>query len=790
MSPAVRRLVLDLVAVVLLLSVPVIGFGPTFDGPAYLLAGYGAIAIGVAIAWLCARQGWGVLSAAGLTVAAYFVFGGALALPHTAFFGVVPTLDTWSQLALGSVQSWKRLLTTVPPVAPADGHLIVPFLLTLVAAVLTASLALRVRPAAWALLPVTAFLVGQILLGMTQPAVPLVQGVVFAVVVAVWLALRQAWDPDRAAVRVEATAVSDAGSIRASRIRRLVSGAVVVAIAVVTGVATAALASPPTTRYVLRDIVIPPFDLRQYASPLQSFRGHVRDDADAELFTVTGLPDDGRIRLATMDAYNGIVFNVSDEGTGSSSAFTPVRSNMSPDAVGTPATLAFEIDELDGVWLPDAGAVRDIRFTGERADELRRSAHYNDATGTAAVTVGLTPGTTYEIDTVFAERPSNEALAGVDFAPVKMPPQDGIPDGLAEIASDAVGDAETPIDQALALQNWLSTDGFFSHGLEDDPFSPSGHGAARLTSFFGGDELIGDDEQYAVAMALLSAQLGIPARVVMGWHPDLAEDGEGGEAPTEFVATGDNLHAWVEVAFDGYGWVSFDPTPDEDNEPNEQTTTPRANPKPQVLQPPPPAQEPAELPPAIANDRDQEDDEDGGFDWIGAILVPVGIGAGIVLLLLAPFLIIGAVKGARRTKRRRAARPADRISGGWDELVDHAVDLRAPVAAGATRSESARVVSTTLSQPEVPVLADAADARVFGPGEPTPEDVDAFWREVDAIVGGMAGQVSIWRRLGARLSLRSFRHRHRHGGGRRPGGAARIFGRRGAGTDRPPGGAS
>lgn len=57
-----------------------------------------------------------------------------------------------------------------------------------------------------------------------------------------------------------------------------------------------------------------------------------------------------------------------------------------------------------------------------------------------------------------------------------------------------------------------------------------------------------------------------------------------------FEATGDNLHVWVEIAFEGVGWVPFDPTPDEDNVPNDQTTTPQANPRPQVLQPPPPAQ--------------------------------------------------------------------------------------------------------------------------------------------------------------------------------------------------------
>jgi hypothetical protein len=59
---------------------------------------------------------------------------------------------------------------------------------------------------------------------------------------------------------------------------------------------------------------VPPFDITDYPSPLQSFRGYVRDDADKTLFTVTGLPKDGRVRLATMDAYDGIVYNVSDDG--------------------------------------------------------------------------------------------------------------------------------------------------------------------------------------------------------------------------------------------------------------------------------------------------------------------------------------------------------------------------------------------------------------------------------------------------------------------------------------------
>ncbi|CAN7162013.1 transglutaminase-like domain-containing protein [Microbacterium sp. LjRoot45] len=749
MNRPVVRTAIDLGAVALLLSVAVIGFGPTFDGPQYLVAGFGAIIVGLAVAWFGQWLRWGILSVAGVTVAVYFPLGGALALPHTALLGVIPTLETWRQLAVGTVTSFKALLTTVPPVAASDGHLVVPFLLTLVAAVIAGSLALRVRPAAWALLPALALTGLQILLGAAQPAAPLVQGIVFAAVAVVWLALRQTWDGDSAAQRLENAAATPSRPLRA---RRLIAGGAVLALAAGVGVATAAFGSTPTQRYILRDFVVPPFDVHQYPSPLQAWRGYIRDDADATLFTAAGLPEDARVRLATMDAYNGIVYNVSDDGAGSSSAFTPVRSNMSPTATGTPTTVRIDIGDYAGVWLPDVGAVRDIAFDGDRAGELRRSAHFNDATGTAVVTAGLRSGDAYTLQTLVSEVPSDAALADAAFAPLSMPKQEGVPESLSKLAAENLGEAETPIERVRALQDWLSTDGYFSHGLADDVFSPSGHGAARITMLFSNDQMIGDDEQYAVAMALLARQLGMPARVVMGWYPGEDETDAG-----VFTATGDNLHAWVEVAFDGFGWVPFDPTPDEDNEPNDQNTKPQANPKPQVLQPPPPAQEPADLPPTIADDREQDDDTEPGVDWLGTVLLWGGIGLGTVALLLAPFIVLGLIKGARRARRRNAERTADRISGGWDEIVDTAVDLRTPVVPGATRAESATIVGSRFEEPRVTTLATWADADVYGPGDPSPEDVEAFWREVDALVGGMRQKTSWWQRLGARLSLRSLR---------------------------------
>ena len=76
-------------------------------------------------------------------------------------------------------------------------------------------------------------------------------------------------------------------------------------------------------------------------------------------------------------------------------------------------------------------------------------------------------------------------------------------------------------------------------------------------------------------MALMARELGIPAVVMMGFHA-----GEGDpDVRDPFVASGATVHAWVEVAFEGFGWVSFDPTPPEDNVPEEITESPRQVPR-------------------------------------------------------------------------------------------------------------------------------------------------------------------------------------------------------------------
>jgi transglutaminase-like putative cysteine protease len=67
---------------------------------------------------------------------------------------------------------------------------------------------------------------------------------------------------------------------------------------------------------------------------------------------------------------------------------------------------------------------------------------------------------------------------------------------------------------------------------------------------------IGYCQQFSGAMALLLRMDGIPARVASGFAPGVLD-------PTtkEYRVRDLDAHSWVEVWFEGIGWVPFDPTP-------------------------------------------------------------------------------------------------------------------------------------------------------------------------------------------------------------------------------------
>ena len=747
-----RPAALDLLDTVVLVGVLALVLAPlleVFGGSTALPAIAGGLVLGSALALVGAWWRWGALTVVAAALVTYGLIGGPLAAPSTTVSGVVPTPDTLLGLARGAVTAWSQVVTLQPPLGSGGTMLVAPLLLAFVGSLTAVAVAVR-APGRWsaaaALVPV-AVLVVVILLGVRFPLVPpMLTGVVLAVVLLPWAAWR-------------------AGGMRP---RRVVSLATLVVVAVASALAGAPLVTADQPRYVLRDEIVPPFDPRDYASPLSAFREYVKTLDETTLFTVEGLGQGGRVRLATMDRYDGVVWNVAGDGSAQSSGeFRRVGDQLATSVRGERRTVRVRIDALSGVWLPTVGQATGFHL-GRTASQLR----YNDATGAAVLTGGVVEGLTYEIDTVVPPVPTVDEIGTAAAADVVQPPLVGVPEVVGVTAADVARDAGQAVEVPDALASWLIEEGFYSNGLDGQTPSMSGHGADRIGRLLADDLMVGDGEQYASAMALMVRSLGLPARVVLGFVPS-AED-VAGEGPV--AVTGADVSAWVEVAFSGYGWVPFDATPPKEKTPDKNDAPEQTDPKPQVVQPPPPppgavtppdddTEQPAPEPPAA--------DDDSAALWrrVALLTVVIGIPA---LLLASPFVVVGVVKAGRRRRRRRRGDTVTRVAGGWDEVLDEAIDLRRPVPATATRSESARALALAFAAPgtrrrepsgrvaeQVSTLARQADRAVFGPGQPEATQVDRYWSQVDSTLATMRASVGWRQRLRGRLSLASVRARRR-----------------------------
>jgi transglutaminase-like putative cysteine protease len=124
---------------------------------------------------------------------------------------------------------------------------------------------------------------------------------------------------------------------------------------------------------------------------------------------------------------------------------------------------------------------------------------------------------------------------------------DDLPDLVEELARSVTADAQTPYDQAFAMQQWFRNQ--FEYSLEVQ----AGHGSNAIESFL--QQRVGYCEQFAATFAAMARTLGIPSRVAVGFTPGVIND-EGW-----YSVLGKNAHAWPELWFDGIGWVLFEPTP-------------------------------------------------------------------------------------------------------------------------------------------------------------------------------------------------------------------------------------
>ncbi|MDO5683783.1 MAG: transglutaminaseTgpA domain-containing protein [Propionibacteriaceae bacterium] len=737
-----RNVLTTAVTVLLLIAlhVPgVVAFGPVFNGPPGWIAAGGGVLLGVAVGALATRFRMGAALTAAAGLLAYLIFGAALALPTTAIARIIPTLDSLQRLALLTFQSWRDLLTVTTPVDSLTGPAVVPYLSGLICGLLAVTLALRTRRPLLALIPPLLLLVIAIAFGMTSAFWPGLLAAGFLIAAVAYAA----WVRQRTEADGPATLVTASGH-RARLLPGLLAALVALGLVAAVG-AWAGPLIPGGDRHVLRTSVEPPLDLRDYASPLTNYRYWQVDLAEESLFTVTGLPENARLRLATLDTFDGIVYNVARD----SASFVRSGGRMAGDPVGQRVTLNIEVGEYAGIWLPGVGEWRSVTFPDDATASVHSDTLYHSqSTSTTLTTAGIAAGDQYQVTADVVTPAAREALADAKPASDQLPPAAQTPDAISRLATDFAGTEGTPVERLTRLEGRLQ-EGFYSNG--QDGKSRAGHTTERIATLLDAPQLIGDDEQYAVAMALMARDLGYPARVVLGFYPEPDTVTPGGA----WSVRGADAHAWVEVDFGTHGWVTFDPTPDRDRVPT--TDVPRPQPQPQPQVPPPPQPPPADVdeqPDINASDRSLDDKRD--FSALWAVLRVIGIVVGIAAAVAAPFLGIALAKRQRRNRRRTGGRIADQATGAWDEFVDLAIDHGVRPPKHGTRLQEARALAD--AHPALPILQTArlVDDQVYGPQDPAAADVDDAWNNADDMSSAIRQSLPRWRRIVGFCSLRSF----------------------------------
>jgi len=162
--------------------------------------------------------------------------------------------------------------------------------------------------------------------------------------------------------------------------------------------------------------------------------------------------------------------------------------------------------------------------------------------------------------------PTPEELDRVDhLAPrnygqwTELPPQ--LDPRIGEIAERWTADATSSYRKVLAIQEHFHN-GEFVYSTDVEAAEDVDSLLVFLT-----ESRAGFCQHYTAAMTVMVRELGLPARVAIGFRSGTEqEDG------SYLVRTGD-AHSWVEVLFPGYGWLQFEPEPGPAPHPNAQAGT-------------------------------------------------------------------------------------------------------------------------------------------------------------------------------------------------------------------------
>ncbi len=392
--------------------------------------------------------------------------------------------------------------------------------------------------------------------------------------------------------------------------------------------------------------------------------------------------DPGYLRVVTLDSYDPeagwTVGNLDGEASvAQAEPLAPLPGRRAGRTVEARITAVGHDDRFlpvltspQAVQIADAGAWR-----------------FDPVTGTVFGREVTTAGTVYRVAAV-EPRPDEEELRASPPLPGDSPvrERDTALPPLAPEVTDLVGrltaGTSGPYEAVRAIHGHFTRQNGFVYSLSTAP-GTSGDDLADFLRF-----KQGYCEQYAGAMAAMVRAAGIPARVALGYTPGRVQPGG------QRLITSDDAHAWVEVYFDGLGWIPFDPTPIDTERAVELPWAPR--PAPQEV-----SERPVDVPTAPTAPTGPTPapvDRVDGAPQPGQATSPATTSGRPVLLaggvLLGLAALVAAPAGLRALQRRR------RVSDGtpaalWDELAATARDLGLPWDAAQTpRQQAAALVGT------------------------------------------------------------------------------------------------
>ena len=144
-------------------------------------------------------------------------------------------------------------------------------------------------------------------------------------------------------------------------------------------------------------------------------------------------------------------------------------------------------------------------------------------------------------------RPSGKTPNEITMVYLQLPPR--VNRRVSELAQQIAAGAVTDFDKASAIESYLRTHYGYSLQMATTP-------PPDPLVYFLFERKQGHCEYFASAMAVMLRTLGIPARIVNGFH-----GGEYNDLTGNYIVRGRDAHSWVEAYIPGYAWVSFDPTP-------------------------------------------------------------------------------------------------------------------------------------------------------------------------------------------------------------------------------------